>query len=248
MEITTTIQENYARVSGHIRDTARSAGRDPAAVRLVVVTKAHPASVVRAVVAAGATVIGENYPEETVRKRQELGGLEGVEWHMIGHLQSRKSALVADHFDVLESLDSLRLADRLERQMAERGRVLPVLLELNVGGEDSKSGWQVRDDAALEALLPEVEVIAGLAHLEVRGLMTMPPLFEDPEQARPFFARLRVIAEGLAQRFGSSRFRELSMGTSADYPAAIQEGATLVRVGTAIVGPRPPKNGPVFVP
>jgi PLP dependent protein len=243
MEITPNIiRENFQRVTEQIHAAARSAGREPGDVRLVVVTKAQPAAVIRAVIEAGAQIVGENYPEETLPKIQELGRVENVEWHMIGHLQSRKSAFIADHFDMLQSLDSLRLAERLERQCSERGRVLPVLLELNVGGEESKSGWQAADESALDRLLPEIEAILRLPHLVVRGLMTMPPLYDDPEQTRPFFAQLRSTGEVLAARFGTEHFQELSMGTSADFIAAVQEGATLVRVGTAIVGPRPPKG------
>jgi pyridoxal phosphate enzyme (YggS family) len=212
-------------------------------VRLVVVTKAQPVEVVAAAVQAGAVLLGENYPEETIPKMAALGKREGVSWHMIGHLQSRKVGIVAEHFDLMQSLDSLRLAEKLDRQLAALGRTLPVLLEFNVGGEESKFGWQAADEAGWDALLPEIEQVLALPHLRARGLMTMPPLFDDPVASRPYFIKLRKLSEWLMRRFGESTFTELSMGTSGDFEAAIEEGATYVRIGTAIVGPRPRKTG-----
>jgi pyridoxal phosphate enzyme (YggS family) len=227
-------------VNAQIREAEHIAQRGPDTVRLIVVTKAQPLNVVQAAVAAGAKILGENYPEEALEKIAEVG--KGVEWHMIGHLQSRKAGIVAQQFDVLHSLDSVRLAEKLERQLAAQERRLPVLLECNVGGEESKYGWPVWDEVGWEALLQDVEAILGLPHLQIRGLMTMPPLFEDPQDARPYFSRLRVLSERLGARFGGQSFVELSMGTSADFPAAVMEGATMVRVGSAIVGPRPAKH------
>lgn len=224
-----------------IARAAQSAGRSPEAARLVVVTKAQPVESARAAIEAGARILGENYPEETRPKILELGRPGGIEWHMIGHVQSRKAGIVADHFDMLQSLDSLRLAEKLERQLSAAGRALPVLLEFNVGGEESKTGWNAADEASWDALLPEVEAILGLPHLAVRGLMTMPPLFENPEEARPFFTKLRRLGDFFSRRFATERFCEYSMGTSADFEAAVQEGATYVRIGTAILGPRPPR-------
>ncbi len=157
---------------------------------------------------------------------------------MIGHVQSRKARLVADHFELLHSLDSLKLAQRLNRFAAERNRVLPVLLEFNVGGEESKSGWDASNESQWERLLPELNLLLDLPNLGVRGLMTMPPLEADPDQARRFFQRLRLLRDQLASHFPQADWRELSMGTSADYAVAVEEGATLVRVGTAIVGAR----------
>ena len=237
-----TIRQNIEIVTERITRAAQSVGRSEGDVRLVVVTKAQPVEVVRAAIDAGARILGENYPEETLPKIQALGRPEGVQWHMIGHLQSRKAGIVAEHFDLFQSLDSLRLAEKLERLLAEQNRVLPVLLEVNAGGEESKHGWPAWDEAQWESLLPEFASIFEMPHLSVRGLMTMPPLYDDPEQTRPFFARTRRLSEYLARRFDSQNFVELSMGTSSDYVAAVQEGATLVRIGTAIVGPRPKKG------
>jgi hypothetical protein len=157
---------------------------------------------------------------------------------MIGHVQSRKARLVADHFALLHSLDSLKLAQRLDRFAGEAGRVLPVLLEFNVGGEESKSGWNASNESQWESFVPEINSLLDLPHLRVHGLMTMPPLGTDPEDSRRFFLSLRLLRDHLATQFPRADWRELSMGTSADYTVAVEEGATLVRVGTAIVGAR----------
>ena len=201
-------------------------------------TKSQPIEIVQAAIEAGVRILGENYPEEAVTKMQSLAEQSGVEWHMIGHVQSRKARLVADHFALLHSLDSLKLAQRLNRFAAERNHVLPVLLEFNVGGEESKAGWNASEETRWEALLPDVASILDLPGLRVQGLMTMPPLGTDPEDSRQFFVRLRQLRDHLAPRFPRADWHELSMGTSADYTIAVEEGATLVRVGTAIVGAR----------
>lgn len=238
----TTIRANLEDVSRRMRQAARAAGRAEDAARLVVVTKAQPVEAIRAAIEAGAEILGENYPEETLPKMQALQTGKEVAWHMIGHLQSRKADLVAAHFDMLQSLDSLRLVEKLERQLAQKNRVLPVLLEINVSGEESKNGWPGWEEARWEQLLPEVEQVMAAWHLDLRGLMTMPPYEVNAEINRPYFARLRRLAEFLGKRFGAERFSQLSMGTSADYEVAVQEGATLVRIGTAIMGPRPSRT------
>ncbi len=232
------IRENYQRVFDQIADTARRSGRDPETVRLVVVTKTQPLEIVQAAIEAGVRILGENYPEEGVMKIQSLPAETGVEWHMIGHVQSRKARLVADHFALLHSLDSLKLALRLDRFAAEGDRTLPVLLELNVGGEESKSGWDASTDVQWESVLPEIVELLELPHLQVQGLMTMPPLGTEPEDSRRFFQRLRSLRDQLARQFPQVGWHELSMGTSSDFQVAVEEGATLVRVGTAIVGTR----------
>lgn len=241
MDLVADIRERYQRVLGRIEAAARAAGREPQSVRLVVVTKAQPLEVVRAALQAGVRILGENYAEEAVEKINSLKDEFIVEWHMIGHVQSRKAALVAQYFDMLHSLDSLKLARRLETFCAQAGRSLPVLLECNVSGEASKFGFPAWEEASWPDLLPEIEAILQLPHLRLCGLMTMPPLYEQPEQSRPHFQRLRRLQAFLAQRFPQADWRELSMGTSLDYETAIQEGATFVRIGTAIVGPRPPR-------
>jgi len=241
-ERVTLIRQNLERVYGRIEQAAAVSGRQGGDVRLVVVTKSQPVEVVTAAVQAGARLLGENYPEESVAKIEALKDCAGLEWHMIGHLQSRKARLVSEHFDALHSLDSLHLAGKLERLLAERDRVLPVLLEFNVGGEESKSGWQAWDESRWDDLLADVAAVLALPHLQVRGLMTMPPLELEPEAVRTYFARLRRLRDYLASHFPAGIWNELSMGTSGDYEVAIQEGATYVRIGQAILGSRPPKS------
>lgn len=232
------IRERYQRVLAQIDEAAHRSGNAPA--RLVVVSKAQSVEVIRAAIQAGVRVFGENYAEEAVEKIAALGEV-AVEWHMIGHIQSRKAPLVARHFDMVHSLDSLKLAARLERFCAESGRNLPVLVEVNVSGEASKFGFPAWDEATWPDLASTLAELAQFLHLQVRGLMTMPPYFEDAEQARPYFRRLRRLREFLAGRLPQFSWQELSMGTSADFVVAVEEGATLVRVGQAILGPRPPK-------
>lgn len=236
--LVSTIREKYLHALDQIATAARKSNRNPDEARLVVVTKSQPLEVAQAAIAAGARILGENYPEEGVTKIQSLGNQTGVEWHMIGHVQSRKARLVVEHFALLHSLDSLKLAQRLERFAAEANRVLPVLLEFNVGGEDTKSGWDASDESKWDALLPELAPLLDLPHLQIRGLMAMPPLGDMPEDSRRFFRRARLLRERLATQLPGADWRELSIGTSADYAVAVEEGATLVRVGTAIVGER----------
>jgi pyridoxal phosphate enzyme (YggS family) len=242
-DLVSSIRERYHKTLDAIATSARKAGRAPESVRLVVVTKLQPVEIVEAAIEAGAKILGENYAEEAVEKITQLQSQTGVEWHIIGHVQSRKARLVAEHFALFQSLDSLTLAERVNRFAAEFKRVLPVLLEFNVGDETSKSGWLASDETRWLDLLNDVNAIASLTHLQIRGLMTMPPLFTDPEAARPYFQRLRRLRDFLARHVPQIEWRELSMGTSADYLIAIEEGATLVRVGQAILGPRPGRGG-----
>jgi pyridoxal phosphate enzyme (YggS family) len=236
--LVTQIRERYEQSLEKIAAAARADGRDPESVRLVVVTKAQPLEVVQAAVEAGAHLLGENYPDESVSKISSFGPESGVEWHMIGHVQSRKARLVIEHFDLLQSLDSLKLAKRLDWMAKETGRILPVMLEFNVGGEESKYGWPAEKEKDWPAFYPDIEAILGLENLQIRGLMTMPPLETNPEDARIYFRTLRLLRDHLAARYPQADWHELSMGTSADYEVAVREGATLVRIGTAIVGPR----------
>ncbi len=236
------IRQRYLETLARIEKAAQRAGRDPRQVQLIVVTKAQPLEVVQAAIQAGAQALGENYPEEGVMKIQSLPEAKRVQWHMIGHLQRRKAELVIQHFDFFHALDSLRLAQRLSRLAQETGRILPTLLEFNVSGEASKFGWPAWEEAALPNLWPEIEAVLTLPGLAIQGVMAMPPLFENPEEARPYFRRLRLLFETLSQRFPQVEWRHLSMGTSADYEIAVEEGATMVRVGQAILGPRPPKQ------
>ena len=233
------IRERYEKVLDTIAAAARKVGRTPESTRLVVVTKLQPPDVIQAAIEAGAHILGENYADEAAEKISVLKPQSAVEWHMIGHVQSRKASLVARHFALVHSLDSQRLAQRLNRSAAELGLTLPVLLEFNVSGEKSKHGWEAADDSMWPDLLTDVNSIAILPNLKVRGLMTMPPLSTDPEAARIYFRQLRRLRDFLSKRVPQVDWSELSMGTSADFTVAVEEGATLVRIGQAILGPRP---------
>ena len=182
---------------------------------------------------------GENYVQEALQKREELAGepaCRNVRWHMIGHVQSRKAAQVAGAFALIHTLDSRKLADGLERRLAVLEARQPVLMEVNVAAEPQKSGIMAEDLPVLADYIVE-----NCPHLELRGLMCLPPVFDAGEAARPHFARLRVLCEELRARLGLP-LPELSMGMSGDFEAAVAEGATLVRIGTDIFGPRPPRT------
>jgi len=231
------IVTRYNEVLERIARAAQRVGRNPADVCLVVVTKAQPLEKAIAVVEAGARDLGENYPEEGVEKMEALGRSD-IRWHMIGHIQKRKARLVAERYDFVHSLDSVQLAERLESRAAEANRVLPGLLEFNVGGEESKFGWRAANESNWDSLLPDVEAVLQKPHLAVQGVMTVPPPVAEPEQARPYFQKLRRLRDFLARHFPRADWRHLSMGMSADYEVAVEEGATFVRVGTAILGAR----------
>jgi pyridoxal phosphate enzyme (YggS family) len=227
------VAQNVARVQERIRQAALRVGRDPASVRLVAAAKTVEVARVRAAIAAGVRIIGENYLQEARRKMGQLGH-ETVEWHLIGTLQRNKVRYIFDLFDMLHAVDRLELAEEIHRRGARLGRRMPVLLEVNVGGEMSKSGFSP------EALLQAVETLVGYTSLQVCGLMTVPPPTATPEAARPFYRTLRELRDLLVSRgIEGLECSELSMGMTADFEVAIEEGATLVRVGTAIFGPRP---------
>ena len=220
------LTQNIHDVLSRIAAAANKAGRDPATIRLVAVSKMHPPSAVREAIAAGLAVFGENKVQEAESKIAEVGR-EGVEWHLIGHLQSNKARRAVQLFDVIQSVDSLDLVQRLERICKEEGRErLPVLIQVDLAGEATKSG-------VAEANLPElVKFLVGGKHLDLQGLMVLPPFFDDPEATRPYFRRLRELRDRILPG------GELSMGMSHDLEVAIEEGATIVRVGTAIFGSR----------
>jgi PLP dependent protein len=232
------IKENFLQTLEQIAKAARAAGRDPGEIKLVVVTKTHPIEAVRAVVDAGAEYLGENYAEEAVEKIHSLSPEYKVQWHMIGHVQSRKAVLIINNFDYVHSLDSLKLAERLDHLAQERNRKLPVLLEMNLGGEESKFGWSIWDERNWDAILGEISQVAVLSNIAIEGLMGMAPFFDDPEYARPFYRRLLIFRDFLQARLPKLALSELSMGMSGDFEVAIQEGATWVRIGQKIMGPR----------
>lgn len=227
------IADHVARVREQIAAAAVRAGRAPWDVVLVAVTKMRTLAEIEAAYAAGVRHLGENRVEEAEVKLPQLD-LPGVTWHMVGHLQRRKAGRAVDLFDVVQSVDSVRLARRLDGLAAERDRALPVLIEINVSGEESKYGFRLVERAQLEDAVTE---IVALPHLRVEGLMTVAPLCADPEQVRPVFARLRELAGEFQARFPQGTWRHLSMGMTDDYVVAVEEGATMVRIGRALFDP-----------
>jgi pyridoxal phosphate enzyme (YggS family) len=232
-----TIQNNYRQVRENVEKAAHSVGRDPGSVKLLVVTKGHPIKKIQAVLSAGGKYFGENYVEEATPKIKSLSD-KHIEWHMIGHVQSRKARWVSEYFDWVHSLDSYKLARRLDNFSREYNRVIPVLLECNLSHEASKFGWSTWDEDRWPEFADEISPILELPNLAVSGLMTMPPYDPDPEKSRSYYVKLRKLQSFLAGKFPQASFSELSMGMSGDYQVAVQEGATIVRVGTAIVGQR----------
>lgn len=226
----TTISENLERISARIRRAALDAGRDPGSVTLVAVTKTHPAAVVSEALDAGHAVFGENYIQESREKVAALAG-SPARWHFIGHLQTNKAKYAVNLFELVHSVDSRRLADALDTAAARIDKVQRILIQVNIAGEASKSG------AAPEEIMALADHVAGLPHLALEGFMTMPPFFDDPERARPYFRRLGEIRDAVSRDTGVP-LPHLSMGMTGDFEAAIAEGATLVRVGTAIFGSR----------
>ncbi len=228
----TNIQENIARVEERINAACRRCGRRREDVRLVAVSKTHPPESIGAAYAAGLREFGENRVQEASFKRPALADL-GVTWHLVGHLQSNKARLARGLFDWVHSLDSLHLAEKLAQAAASDGARLPVLIEVNLGEESSKAGVRAGEVAALAGQ------VAPLATLELRGLMVIPPFRDNPEDVRPYFRQLRALAREIETRnLPSVSMHELSMGMSHDFEVAIEEGATMVRIGTAIFGER----------
>ena len=229
------IAENIARVREQIASAARRVGRDPSAITLMAVGKTFPPERIREAYAAGIRVFGENRVQEFAAKADALRDLADAEWHLIGHLQSNKAAKAVELFAAVDSVDSVHVAEKLNAAAERLGKTLPVLIEINVGGEAAKSGV-APGSLELEQILIGAPRWKNLA---VRGLMTVPPFTDDPEQARPFFRQLRGIQDKIAaRRLPSVSMDVLSMGMSHDFEVAIEEGATCVRVGTAIFGGR----------
>jgi PLP dependent protein len=228
------LQDRLHQIQDRIANAAARAGRDPASIVLVAVSKTQPVESLLEAYGLGVRHFGENRVEEAAIKipafKQVIPDSSAV-FHMIGHLQSRKAAEAAALFDRVHSVDSLKLAQRLDRFAALQRKVLPVLLEVNVSGEVSKYGF---DHARREELFSAVESIARLAHVRLAGLMTMAPLVADPEQARPVFRGLRELRDTLEAKSAGVRLPQLSMGMTDDFEVAVEEGATLVRIGRAI--------------
>jgi PLP dependent protein len=238
------IATNIAALQARIAAAAHGAGRHAADVTLVAVSKTQPAEAVLAALAAGLADMGENRVQEAAGKIAALHHERSqLRWHLIGHLQRNKARQAVQLFDMVHSLDSLRLAETLSRQALElRPAPLPVLLQVNVSGEASKEGFDLPGGSANQAALPafydEVAQIRALPGLQLCGLMTIAPLVNDPEQARPTFRTLRLLRDALEQRFPDAPLPHLSMGMSDDAEVAIAEGATMIRLGRAIFGQR----------
>jgi pyridoxal phosphate enzyme (YggS family) len=241
----TSLEQRLESIRARIAAAAGRAGRDPSAITLVAVSKTQPPEVIQAAYALGLRNFGENRVEEAEDKTDRLPA--DISWHMIGHIQSRKAKRVVPRFDFVHSVDSVKLARRLDRLCADRPEPLPVLLEFNVSGESSKYGfaadqWQVGHELPA-TLLVDLEEIVTLPYLRVEGVMTMAPIVTNAEEARPVFVRLRQLRDALAVAFPQATWRHLSMGMTDDFEVAIEEGATLVRVGRAIFSPELPPWG-----
>ncbi len=239
------IAYNLAQVQERLAEAALRAGRDPAEVTLIAVTKTFPAEAVVAAYQAGVSHFGENRVEEGMAKIPSVhAAISGPRptWHMVGHVQSRKAQAVVAHFDYVHSVDRLKIARRLSRFAQEAGCTLPVLLECNVSGEETKFGFDLQgweqDEARREAFFVAVEEILALPGLSAQGLMTMAPFVADPETVRPVFASLRALLDATRERFPAHDWFHLSMGMTDDFEVAIEEGATMVRIGRAIFGRR----------
>lgn len=234
------ISSNIARVREQIAQAAQRARRKPQEITLMAVAKTVSADRIREAYVAGIRVFGENRVQEFASKADALRNLAEAEWHLIGHLQSNKSAKATELFGHVDSLDSIRLAEKLNSAASQLSKKLSVLIEINIGREQAKSGV-APNSTELESLLG---IAPELSSLEFRGLMTVPPYHDDPEQSRPYFRRMRALFEQIRSRnLQAIRMDVLSMGMSHDFEVAIEEGSTCVRIGTAIFGERVPEAG-----
>jgi pyridoxal phosphate enzyme (YggS family) len=231
------IAENLASVQGKITAAALRANRNPSEVRLIAVTKSQSVAKIKEAYAAGLRDFGENRALEALTKQEQLTDFPEIQWHMIGHIQSRKTRYLVPNFAMVHSIDRMKIARRLDQHSLELGFILPVLLECNVSGEETKGGWDLVDRENWPEILPEFQEILHLKNLEVRGLMTMAPFGAEEHVLRSVFSALRELKEFLVERLPGT-WDVLSMGMTDDYEIAIEEGATLVRIGRAIFGPR----------
>lgn len=226
------LADNLAAIQSRIRQACQAADRAPDTVRLVAVSKLHPAALIAEAAEAGQLLFGENYVQELFDKAHLLA--LPLEWHMIGHLQSNKVKFLPGIVSMIHTVDRLSLAQEIDRQWREKqGNPCDILVQVNVSGEATKSGTSSAEALTL------IQTIAKLPHVKVRGLMTMPPFFDNPDAARPYFRELRLLADRIrSESIPNVEMTELSMGMSGDFEVAIEEGATLVRVGTALFGER----------
>ncbi len=226
------VTENIRKIREEIAEAATRSGRQPSAVRLMAVTKTVDDARIIESIKAGVDILGENYIQEARRKIETFG--KSMEWHMIGHLQTNKARFAVNLFTMVHSVDRMELAAELNRRAGAAGLTMKILIEVNAAGETTKSGTDAADAISL------VRAIAPMPNLSIQGLMTMPPFFDNPEKARPFFRKLRALRDEIeAAGIPGVEMKELSMGMSGDYIAAVEEGATIVRLGRSIFGERP---------
>jgi pyridoxal phosphate enzyme (YggS family) len=233
VDLVSTIVENIQWIRDRIAAAAASCNRSPDDITLLPISKTFPVDSISQAAAAGISRFGENRVQEAEKKILHFRSLANLEWHLVGHLQSNKAKRAAELFDVIHSVDSIKLATRLSQACVEIGKVLSVLIQVDLGGEDTKFG------AEPDSIADIVRVVSGLKGIRINGLMTIPPFFEDPDKSRPYFARLRDLRDTVESELpGCLGERHLSMGMSHDFEAAIREGSTMVRIGTAIFGTR----------
>jgi pyridoxal phosphate enzyme (YggS family) len=225
------VRKRLENIKDRLNKSAIRSGRDPKSVRLVAVSKTVPANRVKEAIDAGVDILGENYVQEARTKFNELAAYP-VSWHFIGHLQTNKAKYAVRLFDLIHSMDSLRLARELDEQAKKVNKVQKILIQINIGKEPTKSGADVENASYL------IESVSCLKNLSVKGLMIMPPFFNDPEKVRPYFSALRNLRDQIHQTLWGVDLHELSMGLSDDFEVAVEEGATFVRIGTAIFGER----------
>lgn len=224
------LKKRLEEIKARIFKAAERSSRDPSQIKLVAVTKQVDADKIREAISAGVTIIGENRVQEASRKYEQIGP-SGLTWHLVGHLQTNKTKRALEVFDFIHSVDRLSLAEEINHRARQMSKVVPVLVQVNVTAEESKFGLRENQ------LFPLLSRIDGLEHLQIEGLMTIAPLTTDPEETRPYFRRLRQIAEEIEQRnWKSIKMRYLSMGMSNDFEIAVEEGANMVRIGSAIFG------------
>ena len=224
------VAANYRKVIDRISEAAQRAGRNPREIKLLAAAKSQSVELVQAAIAAGVRIIGENYVQEAESKRQVIS--DTVEWHMIGHLQRNKVKAALNTFELIQSLDSMALALELDKEGRRNGKTVSTLIEVNLGDEASKSG--IGQDEVAELL----KRVGDLSHVRVEGFMAVPPFKEKPEEIRPYFRALKDLQVELQRLVPNVSLNQLSMGMTHDYPIAVEEGATIVRIGTALFGPR----------
>jgi len=225
------LKKRLENVEERIHQAALKCSRDPESIHLVAVTKTITVNSVRDAIEAGVTILGENYVQEARNKFNVLGRYP-VSWHFIGHLQSNKAKYAVRLFDLIHSVDTLKLAGELNKQAKKVNKVQDILIQINIGKEPSKSGSDIENAANL------IEHIVLFENLSVKGFMAMPPFYNNPEKARPYFIALRNLRDQIQKAFPDVGLNELSMGMTGDFEVAIEEGATLVRIGTAVFGER----------